>query len=251
MMGQSPVRRVGSIVLVLAIAIAIAGAAAAAQHVALTDPQITAQIEHKLLDRHITGVGVSVREGVATLRGTVPSLWARDEAIAQARKADDVKDVIVELAIAAGESDLAVAEGIASRIRRYVFFTVFDDVDVEVTGGVATLTGAVTMPYKLQEMARLAAHVTGVQRVVNDIRTLPVSTFDDQIRYAVASRIYNDPMFWNYAIQVSPPIHILVDGGRVTLTGVVGSEVERRMAEILAREVFGIFSVTNKLRLGE
>jgi hypothetical protein len=72
--------------------------------------------------------------------------------------------------------------------------------------------------------------------------------FDDQIRYAAAVRIYNDPLFWNYAIQVNPPIHIVVKHGRVTLSGVVISEVERRKAEQIARSIFGVLSVENKLR---
>ena len=237
------------ITIATALALCVAVVAAADQHIKLTDPQIRAQIEHKLADHDVSGVTVSVRDGVATLRGTVASLWARDEAIEQARKADDVTNVIVELTVAAGEGDQALAEAIASRLRRYVFFSIFDDVEVTVTSGAATLSGAVTMPYKAQEMVKLARRVNGVQDVVNTIRTLPVSTFDDHIRWAIASRIYNHPAFWNYAIQVNPPIHIVVEHGRVTLTGVVNSELERRLAEMLAREVFGAFSVENKLRL--
>jgi hypothetical protein len=72
---------------------------------------------------------------------------------------------------------------------------------------------------------------------------------DQQIRYAAAVRIYNDPLFWNYAIQVNPPIHIVVKHGRVTLSGVVMSEVERRKAEQIARSIFGVLTVENKLRL--
>ena len=34
----------------------------------------------------------------------------------------------------------------------------------------------------------------------------------------------------------------------MTLTGVVHSEIERRKAEIIARSVFGAFSVDNQLR---
>ena len=37
--------------------------------------------------------------------------------------------------------------------------------------------------------------------------------------------------------------------GRVILTGVGLSEVERRKAEVLARGVFGVLNVENKLRL--
>lgn len=93
------------------------------------------------------------------------------------------------------------------------------------------------------------SRVDGVQQVVDKLEVLPVSGFDDQIRYAAAVRIYNDPLFWNYAIQVNPPIHIVVKHGRVTLTGVVVSEVERRKAEQIARSIFGVLSVENRLRL--
>ena len=55
-------------------------------------------------------------------------------------------------------------------------------------------------------------------------------------------------MFSNYAIQVNPPIHVVVENGHVTLTG-VNSEVERRQAETVARTTFGVFSVENQLRL--
>jgi osmotically-inducible protein OsmY len=39
-----------------------------------------------------------------------------------------------------------------------------------------------------------------------------------------------------------------VENGHVTLTGVVNSEVERRVAEAIARSTFGVFSVDNRLR---
>ena len=45
----------------------------------------------------------------------------------------------------------------------------------------------------------------------------------------------------------NPPIHIVVDTSRVTLTGVVGRDVDRMLAFALATQ-FGAFSVTNALR---
>jgi osmotically-inducible protein OsmY len=245
-MAASIVRVTWAIAMLTAFAIV---AEAAQQHAQLTDQQIKAQVEHRLLDHDIRGVVVAVRDGTVTLSGTVRSLWAKEEAIDEAQEVDDVKDVVSTLTVMRGESDQAVGEAVASRLRRYVFFTIFDDVDVELTDGIATLTGSVTMPYKSQAMVELASRVDGVQQVVDKLEVLPVSGFDDQIRYAAAVRIYNDPLFWNYAIQVNPPIHIVVKHGRVTLTGVVMSEVERRKAEQIARSIFGVLSVENKLRL--
>jgi osmotically-inducible protein OsmY len=212
----------------------------------LNDQEIMGRVEHRLIEE---GVSVTAHDRTVTLSGTLSSLWERDEAIEQARNVDDVVGVVNALTIRRAESDETLAEAIAAKLRRYVFFSVFDEVNVGVSDGVATLTGFVTMPYKSQAMAKLASRVAGVQGVADKIEILPVSGSDDAIRYAIAVRIYNDPLFWNYAIQVNPPIHVIVRYGRVWLTGLVLSEVERRKAEVIARGVFGAISVENQLRL--
>ena len=50
--------------------------------------------------------------------------------------------------------------------------------------------------------------------------------------------------------MVNPPIHIVVNRGRVTLTGVVQSNVERMLARSLATG-FGSFEVKNELKTDE
>ena len=143
--------------------------------------------------------------------------------------------------------DLQVFKDVASSVERYTRFTIFDDVNAAVKDGVVTLTGRVTMPYKRDDLERRVAKVEGVQAVRNEIETLPVSQFDDELRYRIARAIYRNSNFWNYAIMPNPPIHIVVANGRVTLTGVVGSEVDRMLARSLASG-FGAFSVTNDLK---
>jgi hyperosmotically inducible protein len=83
--------------------------------------------------------------------------------------------------------------------------------------------------------------------VNNQIGVLPVSPFDDDLRYRIARAIYGHSNFWQYAAMANPPIHIVVEQGRVTLTGVVNSNVERMLARSLAT-TFGAFSVKNELK---
>ena len=97
-----------------------------------------------------------------------------------------------------------------------------------------TLTGKVTMPYKADDLGRIARRVSGVTQVKNEITVLPTSLFDEDLRYRIARAIYNNPGFWQYAAMVNPPIHILVENGHVTLTGVVNNNVERMMAQSIA-----------------
>jgi osmotically-inducible protein OsmY len=145
------------------------------------------------------------------------------------------------------KKSLQVLNGVSAAVNHYSQFTIFDDVSASLHDGVVTLTGKVTMPYKRDEIAKRVAKVDGVQQVRNQLEVLPVSQFDSDLRLRIARAIYGNVNFWNYAAMANPPIHIVVDRGHVTLTGVVQSEVDKAIARSLATQ-FGAFSVTNNLK---
>jgi osmotically-inducible protein OsmY len=147
-----------------------------------------------------------------------------------------------------GRKDLQVFNDISKAVTRYAQFTIFDSVDASVKDGVVTLTGRVTMPYKKDEIEKRVAGIDGVRQVRDEISVLPVSQFDDRLRYRIARAIYSNPNFWNYAIMADPPVHIVVEHSRVTLTGVVQSDVERMLARSIAGGQFGVMSVVNNLK---
>src|SRR6184192_1061457 len=123
--------------------------------------------------------------------------------------------------------DFQLFKDVATSVERYAQFTIFDDVSASVKDGVVTLTGKVTMPYKRDDIEKRVSKIDGVTSVRDNITVLPVSTFDDDLRIRIARSIYNNANFWNYAVMPNPPIHIVVERGRVTLTGVVNSDVDR------------------------
>ena len=133
-------------------------------------------------------------------------------------------------------------------IRHYRHFTIFDDIEVAAAEGSVTLTGRVTMPFKREEIGALVGKLDGVSGVRNEIQVLPVSAQDSQLRQQIARAIYDHPTFWRYASMSRPPIHIIVERGRVTLTGSVTSETERMLAYTLA-QVPAASGVTNKLKI--
>ena len=160
--------------------------------------------------------------------------------------------LVAFLAVAAAAAaqdgrDQQLADQIAAGIRNYPQFTIFDYVSGEVENGVVSLSGKVTMPHKRTDIERQVARIDGVREVRNGVTVLPVSIQDDALRQRIARAIYGSPSFWPYASMANPPIHILVENGRVTLTGVVHSNVERAMARSLATG-WGEFSVDNELR---
>jgi hyperosmotically inducible protein len=146
-----------------------------------------------------------------------------------------------------GARDRQVIEQISQQVDRYTQYTIFDSVSASVEDGRVILTGWVTMPYKKDDIEQRVRRVDGVTAIENAIGVLPVSHFDDELRFRIARAIYGNSSFWQYASMVNPPIHILVNRGRVTLEGVVNSNVERMLARSLATG-FGAFEVTNLLR---
>jgi len=143
--------------------------------------------------------------------------------------------------------DRMVMEQISEQVQRYTQYTVFDSVSASVENRRVILSGWVTVPYKRDDLERRVRRVDGVAAIENAIAVLPVSLEDDELRFRIARAIYGNSSFWQYASMANPPIHILVNRGRVTLEGVVNSNVERMLARSLATG-FGAFEVTNLLR---
>ncbi|MBI3049936.1 MAG: BON domain-containing protein [Acidobacteria bacterium] len=163
-----------------------------------------------------------------------------------------VATVIVMVAMsapawAADREDLQIFRDVSRQVLRYPHFTIFDSIHAQVEAGVVTLTGKVTMPYKREAIADRVARVDGVREVRNEITVLPVSQWDDELRFRIARAIYGNSNFWTYGAMANPPIHIVVENGRVTLEGVVNSNVDRMLARSIASS-FGAFSVTNNLK---
>jgi osmotically-inducible protein OsmY len=148
---------------------------------------------------------------------------------------------------ASDRKDLQVAHDVSRQVLTYPQFSIFDSVHMQVDNGVVTLTGKVTMPYKKNDIEKRVGKIDGVHQVVNKITVLPVSTFDDELRFRIARAIYGNSNFWNYGSMANPPIHIIVENGHVTLDGVVNSNTDRMLARSIASS-FGAFSVTNDLK---
>ena len=143
--------------------------------------------------------------------------------------------------------NLQMFRAVQRQVLQYPHFTIFDSVHAQVDNGVVTLTGKVTMPYKRDAIEKRVSRVTGIQQVNNRIDVLPVSQFDDDLRYAIARSIYSHPVFAGFLSTAQPPIHVIVDRGRVTLDGVVNNEVDRALARSIASS-FNAFEVKSELK---
>jgi len=150
-------------------------------------------------------------------------------------------------AFAADSPNYELFSQVQKQVLRYPSFSIFDSVHISVNAGVVELTGKVTMPFKRDAIGERVARVKGVSTVRNRIDVLPVSQFDDELRFRIARAIYSNSNFYGYGSRVNPPIHVIVERGRVTLEGVVNSNVDRRIAQSIANS-FGAFKFTNDLK---
>lgn len=128
------------------------------------------------------------------------------------------------------------------------WYGVFDNLAYELNGSTVTLYGQVVRPTTRSDAERRVAKLNGVSRVVNNIKVLPLSSFDDAIRRRAYREISRTGGLYRYFLGANPSIHIVVDRGHVTLEGVVSNKGDATMAYMAARGVPGAFSVTNNLR---
>jgi hyperosmotically inducible protein len=131
------------------------------------------------------------------------------------------------------------------------WYGVFDEIAFTMDGsGNVTLTGEVTRPVLKSDAETAVEHLNGVGKVINHIEVLPLSHFDDSIRVATYRAIFSRPGFEKYADQAVSPIRIIVENGNVILDGVIGSSFDKQVADMAARSVPGVFSVTDNLTIG-
>ena len=144
--------------------------------------------------------------------------------------------------------DSEIRKDVFDQILGYPWYTVFDSIDAGVDAGVVTLRGSVNQPYRKTDIEKRVARIGGVKGVSSEIRVQGVSSFDDRLRRELLYRIYGDERFVQYASWAHPPIRIIVDKGRITLTGLVGSAVEQQLVGHIARGTLA-FAVDNQVKL--
>jgi hyperosmotically inducible periplasmic protein len=131
------------------------------------------------------------------------------------------------------------------------YYGVFDWLQFEVRAdNTVVLSGQVVRPSTRSDAEARVKEIDGVRRVLNQIEVLPASPQDDRLRVALYRAIYGwDSPLFRYATQAVPSIHIIVNGGRAALKGVVSNRGDATQAYVRARGVPGLFDVKNELQV--
>ena len=252
-MTKKTCKSIGGMLAVGMLAVGLLSATLAAQTPAAAryDDQIQAAVAHKLAaKKQLSDIKSSVQDGVITLTGSVDLYQRKLDAAKLAKKTSHVEGVRNLIAVAGPNIPDEQLEAKLDRKLSYVrvgYDITFDYFALGVKDGVVTVDGQDLTGVGRDEALADIYNMPGVKDVIANISLEPVSPFDDGIRIRTARVIYRDPVLSKYAIDPARPIRIIVDNGHVTLYGAVDSAMDKQVAGIRANQIFGAFSVDNKL----
>ncbi|MGV3611894.1 MAG: BON domain-containing protein [Fluviicola sp.] len=190
-------------------------------------------------------IGVTVKDGVVTLTGTVDNYLKKIEAENATKNVEGVKAVVEKIEVQFPNSwrknDNEVAKEVVNALQSD-FSVPNDKVKVKVENGWVTLEGEVNWDFQ-REAAKKA--IRGLQGVVgiNSRMTIKSESHD-----AIEQKDVEKALERNWSIDPSD-ISVKVDGTKVTLTGTVRSLYQKNEAEHIAYKTKGIWLVDNKLEV--
>lgn len=215
-----------------------------------TDQAMQTIIEQRLQDHGLKNIQVTVNNGAIALTGSVATMDEKVKAENYARKVGEnytIADNITLIPLTMSDQELL--DNVVEKIKKNVFYSIYDWVTINVNNGVVTLQGWVYEPWHKPLFEHQAEKVAGVTQVNNDIQVLPVSLFDDAIRRRAAAIIYGSSDFEPYSNVMNPPIHIIVDNSKVILEGFVTSKYQRDVADNLITVDTNALQVVNNLQI--
>lgn len=215
------------------------------------DNQVQNAVTQKLASKkQFSNVKANVEDGIVTLTGTVDLYQRKLDAAKLARKTSKVQGVR-NLIVVAGPNvpDAQLEQKLATKLTyvREGYDSTFDYFALGVKDGVVTVEGQDRTGVGRDEALAEIANMPGVKDVIENISIAPTSIYDDGLRLRALRAIYSDPVLSKYAMDPARPIRIIVDNGHVTLYGEVNSAMDKQVAGIRAGQLFGAFSVDNKL----
>ncbi len=215
------------------------------------DNQVQTAVTHKLdAKKQFRDVKASVEDGIVTLTGSVDLYQRKLDAAKLARKAAHVQGVRNLITVGGPDvPDAQLEQKLATKLRyvRVGYDNAFDYFALGVKDGVVTVEGQDRTGVGRDEALAEIANMPGVKDVIENISIAPVSTFDDGVRLRALQAIYRDPVLSKYAMDPAHPIRIIVANGHVTLYGSVDNAMDKNIAGIRANQIFGAFTVDNKL----
>jgi len=188
-------------------------------------------------------IGVTAKDGVITLTGTVDSYSKKMEAEEAARNVGGGKAVVEKIEVKIGSSWQKNDNDIATEVIKALGTNCDvpqDKVKVKVEKGRVWLSGQVQWDFQKEAARTAIRHLKGVKAVMNNV------TFTSDEDEAVEKAAIEGALLRHWSIE-NEDIDVEVSGHTVTLTGTVNSVYQKTEAARLARNAPGVWNVENNL----
>jgi len=194
---------------------------------------------------HAAEIGVTVKQGVVTLTGTVDNYTKKLEAENATKNVAGVKAVVekieVEFPNSWRKNDNEIATEVVNALKMD-WSVPNDKVKVKVENGWITLDGDVNWNFQ-REAAKKA--IRGLEGVVGINCLIKIKSESND---AIEKKDVEKALERNWSINADD-ISVAVHGTKVTLTGSVSSLYQKTEAELIAYNTKGIWSVDNQLEV--
>jgi osmotically-inducible protein OsmY len=188
-------------------------------------------------------IGVTAKDGVITLTGTVDSYAKKLEAERAAKNVAGVNAIVEKIDISFGSSfkknDNQIAAEVLNALR-WNWEVPNDKVKVKVEKGWVTLEGELKWNFQKEAAKKAIKSLLGLTGITDHI-TIKSETYHD-----VEKEEIEDALSRNWSINDSN-IHVKVNGTRITLTGTVNSWYQKDEAARIAWNAPGVWNVDNEL----
>jgi osmotically-inducible protein OsmY len=191
-------------------------------------------------------VGVTVKDGIVSLTGTVDSYPKKAEAEKAAKGVVGVKAVVEEIKVKFNNffeklNDSEIATEILKALK-WNIQTPSEKIKIKVESGWVTLDGELEWNYQKEEAENAIKNLGGVIGITNNISVK--SNPEDRIEKSdIESALYRDSSINTNKINVKVANHA------VTLTGEARSWFEKDKATQIAWKAKGVWSVNNNMEI--
>jgi osmotically-inducible protein OsmY len=190
---------------------------------------------------HAAEIGVTAKDGIVTLMGTVDAYYKKIEAENAAKNVDGVKAVVEEIEIRYSNdiSDEDIANS-ALKALIYNLAVPHESIQMKVEKGWITLEGQVTWNYQKEAAEKSIRHIKDIKGVTNHIR------IKAEIQNEIEKKNIKRALASNWTLHCEN-IFVRVEGQKVILTGAVSSLYQKNLAEKIVWKTPRIWSVDNQL----
>jgi osmotically-inducible protein OsmY len=191
-------------------------------------------------DVDASSIGVSARDGVVTLSGVIDTCAGKLTAERIAKRVRGVRAVAndLEVRVTLERTDADIAADALSALRLRIGIP--EQVQVVVHDGYVTLTGTVERVLQKELADDVVRHIRGVRGVFDHTEVAPL-VLHREVKRRIVQALHRAADVDARHVQVA------VDGGVVTLTGMVRSWPQRDAAEAAASRAPGVRRIDNQL----